>query len=284
MKTALLTTLVMIAFALNSVLNRAALDDGVTGPAAFAALRLLSGALVLSLLVAVQRRHGGLRRQSALAAPAALAVYVLGFSFAYVWLDAGVGALILFGGVQITMFGATVLAGAPAPTARWIGAGMALTGLAVMLWPAGATAPSLFGALLMAAAAVGWGVYSLIGRGAMDPLAETARAFVLAAPLSLVVWLVRPDGISGTGAMLAVLSGAVTSGLGYALWYAVLPRIETSTAALAQLTVPIIAALAGMMLLGEAPGWRFAAAAALVLGGVALGILAPQRRIGSSGS
>jgi len=137
------------------------------------------------------------------------------------------------------------------------------------LWPAGAAAPAPEGAALMAAAGLGWGVYSLRGRGAHDPQAQTAANFVLAAPVALAVLaLTGPGTISLKGVALAVLSGVVTSGLGYALWYAVLPRLQASAAAVAQLTVPVIALLGGAALLGEAPGWRVLLAAALVLGGV----------------
>ncbi len=186
----LLVALVMVAFAANSVLNRLALAGGEAGPAAFAAVRLVTGALALAVLLHLRGRPLPLGAPGRWKGAAALALYVLGFSFAYVTLDAGVGALILFGGVQITMF-AGALAGGERPTAlRWLGAAVAVAGLGWLLWPAGATAPDLAGAALMAAAALGWGLYSLIGRGARDPLAETAANFVWAAPLGLLVWLV----------------------------------------------------------------------------------------------
>ncbi|MEM8632370.1 MAG: DMT family transporter [Pseudomonadota bacterium] len=279
-----LTALTMAAFAANSVLNRLALADGDAGPAAFAALRLVAGAAILSVLV-LSRGSGW----SALAPKSptgvwSLALYMLGFSFAYVTLDAGVGALILFGGVQLTMFAGALLSGERIVAARWIGTGLALAGLAYLLWPSGAAAPGLWGALLMAAAAVGWGIYSLHGRTAFDPLGATAGNFVCAVPLGLIVFLAVPDGMSLRGAVLAILSGAVTSGLGYALWYRVLPQLAASTAALVQLTVPVIALAGGMAFLGEALTLRFVFASALILGGVAIGIVAPQRRIGSSGS
>jgi drug/metabolite transporter (DMT)-like permease len=136
----------------------------------------------------------------------------------------------------------------------------------------------------MAAAALGWGVYSLVGRGAADPLRETAANFICAAPVTLVIFALVVDGITTYGALLAIVSGAVTSGLGYALWYSVLPRLETSVAALSQLTVPIIAAFGGALLLTEPPTLRLLLATVVVLGGVALGVLGGQRKIGSSGS
>jgi len=199
---------------------------------------------------------------------ATLALYVLGFSFAYVTLEAGTGALILFGGVQITMFAGALLAREQVPGARWIGAGVAFAGLLVLLWPLGGIAPDTQGAALMAAAAVGWGVYSLLGRGSANPLGATAANFALALPAGVLIFALLPDTVTARGAVLAVISGAVTSGAGYALWYSVLPRLAASVAAVAQLTVPVIAAAAGLVLLGEPVSARFAIAAILVLGGV----------------
>ena len=274
----LLVALVMVAFAANSVLNRLALAGGEAGPAAFAAVRLVTGAVALAVLLHLRGRPLPLRAPGRWKGAAALALYVLGFSFAYVTLDAGAGALILFGGVQITMFAGALAGGERPAVLRWIGAAVAIVGLGWLLWPAGATAPDPAGAALMAAAALGWGLYSLIGRGARDPLAETAANFVWAAPLGLLVWLLWADAISPSGLLLAALSGVVTSGLGYALWYAVLPRLDASVAALAQLTVPVIAALGGLLLLGEVVTPRLLLASALVLGGVALGVAAGRRR------
>lgn len=273
MRLFLSTTLVMIAFAANSVLNRMALLGDGTGPAAFALIRLVSGALFL-LALAYGRRGGGVdwRAPRRLWGAATLAVYVLGFSFAYVTLPAGVGALILFGGVQITMFLGAVLAGEPVPALRWIGSGVAFGGLAVLLWPGAGTETDLAGALLMAAAAAGWGVYSLLGRGGADPLGATAANFALAVPAGLLAFVLLPGGIGWRGAALAAASGAVTSGAGYALWYAVLPRLAASVAAVAQLSVPVIAVAGGVLLLGEAVGLRLVVAAALVLAGIAVSL------------
>ena len=279
-----LAALTMIAFAANSILNRAALTGGDTGPAAFAAIRMISGALCLAGLAAWQGGLPRLLRPGRWVGTGALLLYMLGFSFAYVALDAGPGALILFGGVQITMFAGALIGGErPHPT-RWAGAAIAFAGLAWLLWPAGATAPDPLAASLMVAAAFGWGVYSLAGRGVSDPLGETAANFILAAPIALALWAVLPDGIGPRGLLLAVVSGAATSGLGYALWYTLLPRIDASLAALAQLTVPVIALLGGAALLAEPPSLRLILASVVVLGGVAFGVLGAQRRMGSSGS
>ncbi len=274
----------MVAFAANSVLNRAALTGGDIGPAAFAAIRLLSGALCLAVLASARKGLPRLIRPGRWIGTGALLLYMLGFSFAYVALNAGTGALILFGGVQITMFAGALLGGERPKPSRWIGAAVAFSGLAWLLWPGAGGAPEPVAALTMVAAAIGWGVYSLVGRGGTDPIGETAANFILATPVALVIWLLLPDGVGARGAGLAIVSGAITSGLGYALWYAVLPRIEASMAALAQLTVPVIALLGGAALLAEPPSLRLVVASAVVLGGVAFGVIGSQRRIGSSGS
>ncbi|MBT0958156.1 DMT family transporter [Alphaproteobacteria bacterium KMM 3653] len=280
MRLILLTALTMAAFAANSVLNRMALEASGTGPAAFAALRLVAGAAMLWLLVCL--RSGPVLPRLNPRGAGSLALYVLGFSFAYVSLETGAGALILFGGVQITMFAGALMGGERVPAARWAGAALAFGGLAWLLWPSGA-APDPLGAGLMAAAALGWGIYSLIGRGATDPLRETGANFVYAVPLGLIAFAALPDALTAQGALLAVASGALTSGLGYALWYQVLPALGAARGALAQLTVPVIALAGGALFLAEPVTWRFITSAALVLGGVALG-LAPQRTSASKGS
>lgn len=272
MRLFLLTALTMIAFAANSVLNRWAVGPGHIGAVEFAVIRLLAGAVTLAALVLWQR--GGLAwpgRRGRVAGVLGLSAYLMGFSLAYRGLDAGTGALVLFGTVQVTMFAGALLSREPVPGRRWAGAGLALCGLGLMAVPGSV---SLVPLALMAVAGIGWGVYSLAGRGATDPLAATAWNFLLSVPLVLPLGLIAgaaaPDGL---GLALAVLSGAVTSGLGYALWYAILPRLQAARAAVAQLTVPIIAALGGAVLLAELPGLRFWLAAALVLGGVALASL-----------
>lgn len=274
-----LTALTMVAFAANSVLNRLALAGADMGPASFAAIRLLSGALMLWVLVAVRDkgRAGGHQRID-WRGPVTLALYVLGFSFAYVTLDAGVGALILFGGVQITMFAGAVLAREVIPVNRWVGAALAFGGLVWLLMPQGGVVPGGKGAALMVAAALGWGMYSLIGRRAGDPLLATARNFALAAPAGLLVWAMLPDAVSWRGAGLAIVSGMVTSGLGYALWYRVLPGLPAAVAAIAQLSVPVIAMAGGLAFLGEVPDLRFVLAAGLVMAGVVVSLYSPARR------
>lgn len=270
MRLIILVSVTMLAFAANSLLNRMALAESEAGAASFAALRLLSGALMLVAIV--QLRGQANWRLTNVAGPLSLLAYVIGFSFAYLSLDAGLGALILFGGVQITMFAGALLRGESVPTMRWVGAGFAFAGLSFLLWPSGTTPVPLLGAGLMLGAALGWGIYSLLGAGAADPLGATARNFLWATPLGLLPAFFMWDGMSPIGALLAVLSGAVTSGLGYALWYRVLPELPASVAAVAQLTVPIIALAGGIVFIGEELTWRFLVAALMVLGGVVLSL------------
>ena len=270
MRLFLLTCVVMVAFAANSVLNRMAVGAGEIGALEFAVLRLVAGAGVLLALVAWRGRGRGRGwRGATVGGVVGLSVYLFGFSLAYGRLEAGTGALVLFAVVQVTMFAGALWAGEVVPARRWAGAGLALAGLAVLVAPAGG---GWAGFAAMAAAGVGWGVYSLAGRGARDALAATAGNFVLAlGPAAGVALVVGVDmgAATGRGVGLALVSGAVTSGLGYALWYAVLPALGAGRAAVAQLTVPLIAAAGGALMMGEAVGWRFAVSCLLVLGGVA---------------
>ena len=274
MRLFLLTALAMLAFAANSVLNRMAVGAGQIDPVVFAAVRLAAGAAMLALLLALRQGVVWPGWRGRLPGVAGLLVYLFGFSAAYLALDAGTGALILFGVVQVTMFAGAFLAREAVPWQRMAGAGLALAGLAVLLAPAGG---ALGPELLMAAAGVGWGIYSLAGRGQSDALAATGWNFLLALPFGLVVLLLWPGTWSAGGAGLAVLSGAVTSGLGYALWYRVVPKLGAGRAAVAQLAVPLLASGGGMLLLAEGPGPWFWPASALVLGGVGLGLLRAAR-------
>lgn len=275
--------LVMTAFAANSILNRAAVGTGGIGPLDFAAIRTASGAIALAALVFASNGSWRMSARRLIVGALSLLVYMLGFSLAYLRLDAGAGALILFGGVQITMFAGALAGGERPRPARWAGAALALTGLALMVWPAAGARVDPLSAGLMALAAAGWGVYSLNGRHVADPLAATAANFLLAAPLCVAAALFATgaEGLgaaTGRGIVLAVISGVVTSGLGYALWYSVLPRLAASTAALAQLTVPVIAFAGGVAILGETPQLATVFAAVLVLGGVAFGTMAGSRQ------
>ncbi len=266
-----LSALAMLAFAGNSVLNRMGVAQAGMDPVDFAFLRLLAGAVTLAGLVVLRRGaywpgwHG--RATGVLG----LLVYLFGFSLAYVDLAAGIGALILFGMVQITMFGGAVLAREAVPLPRWLGAALAFGGLVVLVAPGG-DAVAFWPMGLMAAAGVGWGFYSLAGRSARDPLAATAANFCLAVPVAVlaVLWRLEPANWGGQGVALAVASGAITSGLGYALWYWAVPQLGAARAGVAQLSVPVLAAAAGAFWLAEPLGLRFVIASLLVLGGVGL--------------
>ncbi|MFY0636089.1 MAG: DMT family transporter [Vannielia sp.] len=275
MRLALLIALTMAAFAANSLLNRAAVDAGLIDPLGYALIRVASGAAMLWLLLALRGR--GLSVQPVPVAGAiSLTAYMLGFSLAYLTLGAGLGALILFGVIQITMFAVAVTTGAALGAQRLAGAVTAFSGLAFLLWPGGRISVDPAGAALMTVAGIGWAFYTLQGRGTADPLAASARNFLWCLPLvALAAVLARPDWPAPGGVVLAMVGGAVTSGLGYVLWYGVLPRIETTTAAVVQLSVPVIAVVAGALILGEALSLQLLIAGAAVLGGIALALTAP---------
>lgn len=279
MRLALLTALTMLAFAANSLFNRAALHDPANDAGDFGTLRLVSGAVTLAALATASGHPLSWKGPRQVAGPLTLGLYIYGFSYAYVALDAGLGALLLFGMVQITMFGGALAAGEAIPSRRWAGAGLAFAGLAWAFWPGGGVAAPTGPGLAMLAAGVGWGLFSLIGRRSSTPLQSTAESFLWAGVAALVVTIFSAmqgnwPALSVPGAALAVLSGALTSGLGYALWYAILPRLGATRAAVAQLTVPVIAMGLGVAFLGETLGAGLLAATGLVLGGVALALSA----------
>ncbi|EKE73759.1 DMT family transporter [Gallaecimonas xiamenensis] len=263
------TALAMLAFAGNSLLCRQALKGGALDAASFTTVRLVSGALMLALLLGLKGKapRGSGDWPSALA----LFVYAAGFSFAYVQLNTATGALLLFGAVQLTMLGCALWRGERLAWWQWLGLGLAVFGLGALLLP-GAQRPPWQGALLMLLAGAGWGAYSLLGKGKGDPLAATGgnfrRAALLGLALSLLAlpWLRWDWGAS----VYAVLSGALASGLGYAVWYRAREQLSTATAATVQLTVPVIAALGAVVLLDEPLSLSLVLCGALVLGGVAL--------------
>lgn len=274
MRVVLLTALTLVAFAANSLLCRKALG-GLVDPASFTAIRLVSGALALWPIAWTLTRRDGTRRSSGSWTSAfALFAYAAGFSLAYVSLSAGVGALLLFGAVQVTMLGAALASGERLGLAQWVGSVVSVGGLLYLVFP-GISAPNPVGALLMCAAGVAWGVYSIRGRGAAAPVLMTAGNFARAAPMALVASLVALAWLQLTpaGALLALVSGVVTSGLGYVLWYAALRGLTTTQASLVQLLVPVIAAFGGVAFLSERVTARLLLASALILGGVALAVL-----------
>jgi drug/metabolite transporter (DMT)-like permease len=275
-RTLLLTALAMLAFAGNSLLCRLALKDTAIDAASFTSLRILSGALTLWLLLRLRSGNGALA--GSWFAAGALLAYAAAFSFAYLQLDAGVGALLLFGAVQISMLAWGFYRGERLSPLTATGLLLALAGMLVLLLP-GASAPALGSALLMLLAGAAWGAYSLLGRGIADPLAATAGNFLRAVPLALLVSARLLSRLSWDvpGLIYALLSGALTSGIGYAIWYTALRGLRAFQAATVQLSVPILAALAGSLLLDEALSLRLLLSAVAVLGGIALVLGAKQR-------
>ncbi len=272
---AVLTSLAMIAFAGNSLLCRVALKHTSIDAANFTTIRLISGTAMLWLIVRMRRgTHTG--RGNWLSA-FALFVYAAGFSFAYVSLPAATGALLLFGAVQATMIGYGIWVGERLLRPQLIGLVLALGGLVSLLLP-GLSAPPLFGSLLMLSAGIAWGVYSLRGKGAGDPTRVTAGNFLRAVPVAVALNLLIHDraSLDSTGFLYAVSSGAVASGIGYAIWYTALPALKATNAATVQLSVPVIAALGGIVFLGEPVTLRLGFASIAILGGIALVILQKQ--------
>jgi drug/metabolite transporter (DMT)-like permease len=272
----------LVAFAMNSILCRLALAAGAIDAVLFTLVRLAAGAGCLALILAFRRRS--LRTVRAdLPAAAMLFLYAIAFSLAYRDLAAGTGALVLFGMVQVTMIGWGLTHGERLRAAGWAGLVVALSGLVVLTMP-GLTAPSLRGGAMMAVAGIAWGVYSLRGRALTDPLAATAGNFSAAVLPAVAVALAFGGERQATpwGIILAVLSGAVASALGYVAWYAALQRLRATGAATVQLLVPVIAAVGGVLLLGETVTVRLLAAAGMILGGVHL-TLRRQGRGGPTG-
>ena len=273
--TFLLTLTAMIAFAGNSLLCRMALKHTGIDAGSFTSIRLLSGAIMLWLIL---RLRGG-RRQSAGSWRSALSlfVYAAGFSYAYVSLPAGTGALLLFGAVQSTMIGYGIWSGERLTTRQGAGLVLAFAGLAVLLLP-GASAPPRAGSLLMLGSGIAWGVYSLRGKGGGDPTRVTGGNFLRALPMAAVMSaLLFPwHALDLPGVCYAVCSGALASGVGYAIWYMALPGLKATSAATVQLGVPVLAALGGVFFLGEALTCRLLIASAAILGGIAL-VLAGKR-------
>jgi drug/metabolite transporter (DMT)-like permease len=271
LRISLLTVFAMLAFASNSLLCRVALRDTAIDAASFTAIRLASGALILVLLL----RLRGVRPTTGGSWPMAamLAAYAAFFSFAYRDLTAATGALLLFGAVQLTMMGWGLSRGERIAGMRLLGLLIAIAGLVVLLLPGLAAPPPLAAALMLGAGAA-WGVYSLLGKGAGEPIAATGGNFLRSVPFAAMLALaaVGHETTDPMGVFYAVLSGAVTSGLGYVLWYAALPALSATSAATIQLSVPAIAALGGAVLLAEPVTLRLLLASVAVLGGIALTI------------
>lgn len=274
-RTILLTAITMMAFAANSVLCRLALSHSAIDPASFTFVRLASGAVALWLMASVLGKHG---KGGSWKSAVTLIIYAIAFSLAYVSLPAGTGALLMFGTVQVTMIATGFAKGERLTVGQWAGLAAAMAGLVVLVAP-GVAAPPPLGAALMVLSGIFWGIYSLLGRGAGDPAAITAGNFLRAAPLALLPMAAMAGSLSidGPGALYASLSGVFASGCGYILWYSVLPQLSAAQGASVQLSVPVLAALAGALLLGEALTLRLGFSALATLGGIAL-VIAARRR------
>lgn len=276
--TAALATAALVGFAGNSLLCRAALGARTIDAPSFTAIRLGAGAVTLALLVQLRRRPAAGRGSW----PSAIALfaYAIGFSLAYLRMSAATGALILFATVQVAMIGWSIIRGIRPRPLEWLGLAAAAAGLVVLVLP-GLAAPDPLGATMMAIAGLSWGAYSLRGRGAADPLAVTADNFLRTLPFAAVALgigaVTTHLAVSPRGALLATASGALASGIGYSLWYAALPALAATRAAIIQLGVPVLTAAAAVSLLGEPLTTRFVVAAAAIVGGIAIAIVARSR-------
>jgi len=267
-----LTSLVMLAFAGNSLLCRLALNQTNIDAASFTTLRLVSGALMLFVIVRVRRNAVAI--EGSWKSAFALFAYAAGFSFAYVDLPVATGALLLYAAVQATMIGHGVWRGEPIGRIQLLGILLAFGGFVVLLLP-GISSPPLFGSILMLVAGVAWGVYSVRGKAVGDPSAMSAGNFIRAVPITalLSLFMFRNMEVDLAGVWLAVISGALASAIGYILWYAVLPELRSTQAAIVQLSVPVITAVGGVAFLGETVTSRLILATIAILGGIALFIL-----------
>lgn len=277
MRTIACTLFALVAFAANSVLCRLALGAGAIDAASFSLVRLCAGAITLVGITLFLKR-GGFHIGGTWFSAAMLFLYAVPFSFAYLSLSAGTGALILFGAVQATMVLSAIVAGERPHPWQWVGLGVALTGLVALVLP-GLTAPPLMGSALMALAGIAWGIYSLRGRGTTDPLGETTSNFMRSVPFVLLVSLlaVPQFHVTARGILLATCSGALASALGYVVWYAALAGLTATRAAAVQLSVPLLAATGGVIFLAEKISFRLLVSACLIVGGVALALAGRAR-------
>ncbi|MCG9542340.1 DMT family transporter [Vibrio sp. Isolate33] len=299
MQTVIITFITLVAFAANSVLCRWALMDQTIDPLSFSVIRILSGALTLLILLTLSSNakrkqdkvegntsmYTKIRSELDLTAILALLVYMFGFSFAYLTLGAGLGALVLFVAVQFTMIAAHLFAGNRMSSIEWGGCLLSVTGLVYLLMPTGATSsPDLISIILMVLAGVGWGVYTLAGKKSKNALQSTTANFgfgslVILALLSLLAFIpsvTAQISITEQGLIYAVLSGAVASGVGYSLWYYVVKKLNTVVASIAQLSVPVIATLGGVLLLSEPVTMQFVISSTVILLGISLVLVAPK--------
>ena len=277
----ILTLIAMMAFAGNSLLCRVALRHTSIDAASFTFIRIVSGAVALWLIVRIRGRS--LEKAGSWISAVALFAYAAGFSFAYLSLPAGTGALLLFGAVQATMIIWALRSGERLSVRQRIGLALAMAGLVALVFP-GLSAPPLGGSILMFGAGIAWGVYSLRGKKSGDPASATAGNFLRAVPMAAVLslaFLPRAN-FDRAGIGYAIVSGAIASGVGYAIWYTALPSLQGASAASVQLIVPVLAAAGGILFLGEAITLRFLVASVAVLGGIALVVIDRERNLGAA--
>lgn len=274
LKTTILTGLALIAFAANSVLCRLALDKEAIDAASFTTIRLLSGSIVLLIIVFSARNISQAPTKGSWFSGFMLFTYAVTFSYAYISLDTGTGALILFGSVQITMIIQSLISGSKLHNTEWLGIVLAFTGFVYLILP-GVTAPSTTGFLLMTAAGIAWGIYTLKGHGSSNPLTDTAYNFLRTTPAIALLAIVTISNAkySTEGVLLALLSGGITSGIGYTIWYIALAGLTSTQAAVLQLSVPVIAAFGGVLFVTETVTMRLIISSAMVLGGILMVIL-----------
>ena len=277
-KTIILTGLALIAFAANSVLCRLALDNEAIDASSFTVIRLLSGTIVLLIIISTTRRNSRNTARTSTkgswTASLMLFIYATTFSYAYISLDTGTGALILFGSVQITMILLSLISGTRLHITEWVGVVIAFAGFIYLILP-GVTTPSVIGFTLMTVAGISWGIYTLKGRGSKSPLMDTAYNFFRTTPLVVLLAISTINNInySSEGIILALLSGGITSGIGYTIWYIALGGLSSTQAAVLQLSVPVIAALGGIIFVSETITFRLTISAAMVLGGILIVVL-----------
>ncbi|HYJ92514.1 MAG TPA: DMT family transporter [Pyrinomonadaceae bacterium] len=273
MRAVLYTTFALVAFAFNSILCRVALRGGEADAAGFTLVRLVSGTVTLVVISYFFERNKGFSERGNWLSAFFLFAYAICFSFAYLGLTAGTGGLILFGSVQLTMIAIAIFRGERPHLLEWIGFAAAIGGLIYLVFP-GLASPPLWNSALMAAAGAAWGFYTLRGRETSAPLADTTGNFIRTVPMIVIaaISFLSKINLSTNGVVLAVLSGAVASGVGYSVWYAALKYHTATRAAVLQLSVPLLVAVGGILFLAESATLRLAVAAALILGGIALTI------------
>ena len=277
-KTILFTGLALIAFAANSVLCRLALGESAIDASTFTIVRLLAGAIVLTVIMSISKIKSNSNTNSSTKgswpASIALFIYALTFSFAYVTLDTATGALILFGSVQITMILMSIFSGNRLHISEWFGMAIAFTGFVYLILP-GVTTPSVIGFLLMTVSGIAWGIYTLKGRGSQNPIMDTAFNFLRTMPfvIILAVITIKYAHYSSEGILLAVLSGSIASGIGYMIWYSALSGLSVTQAAVLQLLVPVIAAVGGIIFVSESISFRLTVSSAMILGGILMVVL-----------